>query len=350
MKIHYFSGEAWEEAFVREKLAAKTAEGGSPDGSQEPFKGEDIIFHTESLGALPGLTDPEAEVLCTFIESPITEAEMSRFPALKLIATRSTGYDHIDLAAATARGITVVNVPFYGENTVAEFAFALLLALSRRIIDADERVREGAFSPQGLRGFDLAGKTLGVVGTGHIGAHVIRMAQGFGMKVIGFDAYPNTDLSHTLNFSYLPLTDLLAQSDIITLHVPYNEHTHHLINKENIGALKKGAYLINTARGAVVETDALVTALQDGTLGGAGLDVLEEEGELDDEAVLLTAPHPNAETLKVTLENHYLIEHPRVIVTPHLAFNTTEAVERILTTTIENIQNFKTGSLVNIVS
>jgi D-lactate dehydrogenase len=333
MKIHYFSGEAWEEAFVREKLA-----------------GENIVFHTESFGALPDLSDPEAEALCTFIESPIADAEMARFPALKLIATRSTGYDHIDLTAAKARGITVVNVPFYGENTVAEFAFALLLALSRRIPEAETRVRSGAFSPQGLRGFDLAGKTLGVVGTGHIGAHIIKMAQGFGMKVIGFDAYPNADLSHTLGFEYLALSDLLAESDIITLHVPYNEHTHHLINKENVGEIKKGAYLINTARGAVIETEALVAALRSGTLAGAGLDVLEEEGDLADEMHLLAEPHPNEAALRITLANHYLIEHPRVIVTPHLAFNTQEAVERILNTTLENIRGFSAGTPINVVS
>jgi len=322
MKIHYFTGEPWEEAYVREKL-----------------QGADITFHTGALSTYPDLTDPEAEALCTFIDSPIGEAEMGRFPALKLIATRSTGYDHINLAVTKARGVAVANVPFYGENTVAEFAFALLLALSRRIIDADESVREsGAFSPVGLRGFDLDGKTLGVVGTGHIGAHVIRMSKGFGMKVLGFDAFPNQDLSHTLNFSYVSLPELLAQSDIITLHVPYNKDTHHLINKENIGTIKKGAYLINTARGAVVETDALVAALKSGTLAGAGLDVLEEEQNLQDKKSEISA------------ENHYLIDHPRVIVTPHCAFNTTEAVERILNTTIENIRGFATDSLTNIVS
>ncbi len=332
MKIHYFSGEAWEEAYVREKLP-----------------GADITFHEGSLAAFPELSDPEADTLCTFIESKIGAAEMDRFPALKLIATRSTGFDHIELGAAKERGITVANVPFYGENTVAEFTFALLLALSRRIIDADERVREGTFSPTGLRGFDIAGKTIGVVGTGHIGVHVIRMAQGFGMKVVAFDAYPNEDLSHTLGFTYATLPELLAQSDIITLHVPYNEHTHHLINRENIMNAKKGAYLINTARGAVVETDALVEALKSGTLAGAALDVLEEEGDLADEAALLTAEHPNADALKITLENHYLINHPRVIVTPHTAFNTTEAVERILNTTIDNIKHFAEGAPTNVV-
>lgn len=333
MKIHYFSGEAWEEAYVKAKL---------PD--------EEITFHEGSLAAFPDLTDPEAEVLCTFIESKIGEEELKRFPKLKLIATRSTGYDHIDLNTAKARGIAVVNVPFYGENTVAEFTFALLLALSRRVIDADERVRDGAFSPSGLRGFDLAGKTIGVVGCGHIGVHAIRMANGFGMKVLGFDVTRNDDLAKTLNFTYATLPELLAASDIVTLHVPYNAHTHHLINKENIGSFKKGAYLINTSRGAVVETDALVEALKSGTLAGAALDVLEEEGDMNDEAALLTAPHPNAEAIRTALENHYLIEHPRVIVTPHLAFNTTEAVERILNTTIENIKSFGAGSPTNIVS
>ena len=312
--------------------------------------GESIAFHEKSLAAYPDLTDPETTVLCTFIESPIGEAEMNRFPALKLIATRSTGFDHIDLAAAKAKGITVVNVPFYGENTVAEFAFALLLSLSRRIPEAEDRVRSGVFSPAGLRGFDLAGKTIGVVGCGHIGLHMIRMAQGFGMNVIGFDAYPNEDLSHSLNFTYAPLPELLAKSDIISIHVPYNPHTHHLINKENIDEIKKGAYLVNTARGAVVETEALVEALQNGTLAGAGLDVLEEEGDMTDETLLLSSAHPNEAALKITLENHYLITHPRVIVTPHLAFNTKEAIERILDTTMENIQHFKTGAPTNVIS
>ena len=176
------------------------------------------------------------------------------------------------------------------------------------------------------------------------------MGNGFGMRVIGFDAHPHADLAETLGFTYLPLAELLASSDIVTVHVPYNEHTHHLLNRENLGTLKKGAYLINTARGGVVETDALVEALQNGVLAGAGLDVLEEEGDLGDEAVLLAAPHPNAKELKITLENHYLISHPRVIVTPHLAFNTKEAVERILNTTIENIKGFEAGTPTNIVS
>ncbi len=333
MKIHYFSSEPWEEEFVRTRL-----------------QDAEVMFHEKSLSAYPDLSDPDADVLCTFIESPIGAAEMGRFPNLKLIATRSTGFDHIDLAAAKERNILIANVPSYGENTVAEFSFALLLSLSRRIPEAREHILSGGFSPAGLRGFDLAGKTIGVVGCGHIGMHVIRMANGFGMNVLGFETHPDEARARTAGFTYASLPDLLAASDIVTLHVPYNAHTHHLINKENIGLMKKGAYLINTSRGAVVETEALVGALESGALAGAGLDVLEEEGDLDDEMKLLSVPHPNAEAIRITLENHYLISHPRVIVTPHLAFNTTEAIERILDTTIQNIGAFSAGSPVNIVT
>jgi len=334
MKIHFFSSEPSQEGFIRESLP-----------------GIDIEFHEKPLGAYPDLTDVEATALCIFMDTPIGEAELNRFPAVTLITTRSTGFDHIDLAVAKAKGVTVANVPFYGANTVAEFAFALLLALSRRIIDADERVREtGTFSQDGLRGFDLYGKTLGVVGCGHIGEHVIRMGNGFGMKVLGFDTQQDPAKAAELHFTYSSLEELFGASDIITVHVPYNEHTHHLINRENITHFKKGSYLINTARGAVVETEAIIAALKDGTLLGAGLDVLEEEGELTEEVQLLTSPHPKEQDLKTALENHYLINHPRVIVTPHVAFNTTEAVGRILDTSIENIKRFAAGTPANVVS
>lgn len=332
MQIHYFSGEPWEEQYVKGRLSA-----------------DQITFHDKPLSAYPDLADPSAEALCIFIDSAVGNAELERFPSLKLIATRSTGYDHIDLAAAKERGITVVTVPFYGENTVAEFAFALLLALSRRVPEAQRKVRDEVFSPQGLRGFDLAGKTIGIIGCGHIGMHVVRMAHGFGMKVVGFEVHPDPAVAKANDLTFLPLPELLATSDIISIHVPYNAHTHHLINKENIGSLKKGAYLINTARGAIVETEALVDALQKGILAGAGLDVLEEEGDLADATALLSAPHPNEAALKVTLENHYLINHPRVIVTPHVAFNTTEALTRILDTTVGNIQGFASGTPTNVV-
>lgn len=336
MKIHYFGGEQWEKEYVQSKLS-----------------GHEVVFHDGPLAAEPTLTDPEAEVLATFIEGEkIGESVLARFPALKLICTRSTGFDHVDLAACAAKGVAVANVPFYGENTVAEFAFALLLAISRKIIDADERVRETGtfkFAPQELRGFDLAGKTLGVIGCGHIGVHLARMANGFNMKTLVFDTHCDDTLAAKEHFIYVPLEELLAQSDIISVHVPYNEHTHHLLNQKNMYLIKRGSYLINTARGAVVETDAIIEALRSGILAGAALDVLEEEGELADEAALLTAPHPNEASIRTALENQYLINHPRVIVTPHTAFNTDEAVRRIVDTTISNITTFAAGSPTNLV-
>ncbi len=332
MKIHYFAGEAWEEQFIREKLP-----------------NDEITFHEGPFSAHTDLSDPEAEALCVFMESSIAEADMARFPALKLIATRSTGFDHVDLAAAAARNITVVNVPFYGENTVAEFAFALLLTLSRRTIEANARVRSGEFSPAGLRGFDLSGKTMGIVGTGHIGAHMIKMASGFGMTVIAFDAFPNTDLSHTIGFTYVSLPELLAAADVISIHVPYNEHTHHLLNHENMPLIKKGARLINTARGAVIETAALVTALKDGVIAGAALDVLEDEASLSAESALVENQSAPSEEMRITVANHFLINHSNVVVTPHVAFNTQEAIERILICTAENIQHFAAGAPTNVV-
>jgi D-lactate dehydrogenase len=332
MRIQYFSADDREQAYVRERLT-----------------GHELQFHTEPLSErIPA--DSETEAMSVFIDSKIGEAQMARFPKLRLIATRSTGFDHIDMNAAKARNIAVCNVPSYGENTVAEFAFALILTLSRRILHAYERVRsEGSFSQEGLQGFDLSGKTLGVVGVGHIGAHVIRIAHGFEMQILAYDVYQDQALAQKLNFQYAALDNLLARSDIVSIHVPYNDVTRHMINRDNIAKMKKGACLINTARGGVVETAALVYGLQNGILGGAALDVLEEEGELAEEDLLLSSDHPNEALLRTTLANHWLLKHPRVLVTPHIAFNTEEAVRRIVDTTLENIRGLASGKPQNVV-
>src|SRR3989344_327388 len=309
MKLIYFSKEEWEIDYVKQKLPG-------------------VLFVQEG--------DADAEAISVFVNHPVDAAEMNKYPKLKLIATRSTGTDHIDIEEAKKRGIAVAS---YGAPTVAEFAFALLLALSRKVCDAHKQVTEtGSFSQSGMTGFDLAGKTIGVVGCGKIGQHTARIAKGFGMKVLVCDAFKNDALAKEIGFAYAELPELLGASDVISLHVPYIKETHHLINMQNISQIKKGAYLINTARGAVVETAALVKALEDGILAGAGLDVLEEEGDMQDEMRLLSGAHPKEEELKVVLENHYLIDHPRVIITPHIAFDTREAIERILDTTVENIR------------
>jgi len=331
MKLIYVGKEVWEEEFMRDKL-----------------HGVDLVFYQRALPQ--DAADPDAEALCVFVSSPVGVAEMDRFPKLKLITTRSTGFDHIDRAEAARRGVAVASVPGYGAPTVAEFAFALILTLSRKIYDSYELVRSGVYKQDNLAGFDLAGKTIGIVGGGRIGAHAARIAKGFGMTVLVCDPFPNESLAKEIGFAYVELLELLGASDIITLHAPYTKETHHLINKESIHSIKKGAFLINTARGALVETDALVEALQNGILAGAGLDVLEEEGALADEMHILNDPHPKELELHTLLENHYLIEHPRVIVTPHVAFDTKEAVERILDTTAKNIQGFFAGKPQNLVA
>ncbi|MFA5975795.1 MAG: hydroxyacid dehydrogenase [Elusimicrobiota bacterium] len=290
----------------------------------------------------------DATVLSPFIYSHITAEIIKRCPRLKLIVTRSTGFDHIDLAASRKRGITMANVPFYGENTVAEHTFALILALSRKVHQAYVRTIRGDFSFKGLEGFDLKNKTLGVVGTGHIGAHAIRIAKGFGMKVLAFDVRQDVFMAETLGFDYVPFDTLLAQSDIISLHAPYNKHTHHMINKENIKKIKRGALLINTARGGLVETEALALALDQGILSGAGLDVLEGEELIKEERQILSQNFP-IDRLKMLLQNHILLNRENVVITPHIAFNSREAFQRILHTTISNITGFLEGRPENII-
>lgn len=295
-------------------------------------------------------TAVEVEAVGVFVNSRLDAEILDRLPNLKLIVTLSTGYDHIDIAECKKRGITVCNVPAYGENTVAEFTFALILALSRKLYPAVKRVKEqGLFSTDNLRGFDLLDKTLGVVGTGRIGARVVKIASGFGMKIAAYDPYPNEPLKKEFNLEYLSLDDLLKQSDIVSIHVPYSEKTHHLINAENLELIKPGALLINTARGAVVDTQSLIRALHSGKIAGAGLDVLEEEGAIIDELNLLSG-HPGEEKLKAVLADHELMRMDNVLVTPHNAFNTQEALKRIMLASAENIESFASGSAQNVVN
>ena len=332
MKIAFFETEAWEKEYINRQLG----------GFEVSFFDQPIL--AQNLGQIK-----DVQIVSAFIDSQITKEILDGLPELKMIATRSTGFDHIDMQACNAKNIIVCNVPYYGENTVAEHTFALILDLSRKIYSSIEQVKKEGFSIEGLMGFDLKDKTIGVVGMGHIGQHVARIAKGFEMNVLGYDSRQDKKLAKTLGFTYVSLEDLLKNSDIITLHLPYNEHTHHLINSGNINLIKKGAHLINTARGGIIETDALVRALHDGILAGAGLDVLEEECFIKEERQLLSKGFPQTCNLKTMLQNHVLMEQKNVIITPHNAFNSKEAVERILQTTVENIQAFIKRKPVNIV-
>ncbi len=336
MKVAFFITEPWE----REAIEAS---GFCADHT--------CRFYDYPLAetALPEERDFDA--ISVFVDSSVSRAVLEAFPSLKLVSTRSTGFDHIDLAACGERGITVVNVPAYGSNTVAEHTFALLLCLSKRVFDGYEQVREGrGFNPHALRGFDLAGKVLGVVGTGNIGRHAVSIGKGFQMTVIAYDKFPDEAYAAQEGIRYVDLDTLLAESDVITLHVPYLPDTHHLINRENVRRIKKGAVLINTSRGQVVDTRALVAALHEGILWGAGLDVCEEENVLKNELRLFQKIENDPEKMATLVADHILIDHPNVIVTPHSAFNTHEALQRIMDTTLENLTAFARGKPRNIVT
>jgi len=337
-KIAFFELEEWEKDYLKDKLNVESL------GEVEIIDG---ILTAEKLPA-----ENDFEVISVFVNSVIDEEVLDHFPNLKLLVTRSTGFDHINLELCKDKGVQVANVPSYGEDTVAEYTFALLLTLSRKVYESFDRIKEtGSFNLSGLRGFDLKGKTLGVIGTGKIGKNVIQIAKGFDMEVIAYDKFPSEDYAAQMGYRYLSFEEVLKGADILTLHVPYVPENHHLINENSIALMKKGVFLLNTSRGAVVDTQALVRALKEGQIAGAGLDVLEEEGIIKDELNYLTErEHPGNHDLRTVLANHLLIDMPNVVVTPHNAFNTWEALQRILQTTVEDIKSYLAQSPLNIVN
>lgn len=290
----------------------------------------------------------DAEIISTFVNSVLNADVLARFERLRFIATRSTGYDHIDLAYCQAHGITVSNVPDYGDATVAEHAFALLLGLARHLVEAVGRTRRGNFSQAGLRGFELRGKVLGVVGTGRIGRRVIEIAGGFGMQVLAFDLHPDREAAARMRFRYVGLDELLAAADALTLHVPASPATKNLISDRQLALMKPDAVVINTARGNVIDVAALVRHLTEGKLRGVGLDVLPEEPLIREEAQIFRSP-ASADDLKALVANHVLLAHPNVIVTPHIAYDTDGAVRRIIDTTLGNIEAFARGEPSNVI-
>jgi len=293
----------------------------------------------------------DAEVASPFVNSRLDASVLSNFPRLKLIATRSTGYDHIDLQYCRTHGIVVSNVPDYGDSTVAEHVFALLLAVARNLVDAVERTRRGRFTQTGLRGFELRDRMIGVVGTGRIGLRVIEIARGFGMNVLCYDLQPNNEAATRLNFAYTTLDQLLSDADVVTLHVPATSGTQRMLSDREFSRMKPGAILINTARGNIVDVEAMVRALADGRLRVAGLDVLPQEPLIREEAAIFHQDAVrDAEDFKALVANHVLLRFPNVIVTPHNAYNTDAALERIISTTLANIDAFMQGTPQNVVS
>jgi D-lactate dehydrogenase len=327
-----------------------------PKGEQstfiQAFPGAEVSFYEEKLSEDNVSLIKDAEVVSVFVNSEVDKNIIDLLPNLKFIATRSTGFDHIDCEYAKTKGVSVSNVPAYGSYAVAEFAFGLLLNLSRKINQANNHLCEGAdFNIFSLQGFDLRGKTIGVIGTGKIGKNSIRIAKGFSMNILAYDLHPDMAFAQELGFEYKTLPEVLAESDVITLHAPYFKENHHMINKENISIMKKGVYLINTARGELIDTDALIWGLKEGIIAGAGLDVLEGERELKEEIEIVSCPDKaeRVKDYKTLLEDRVLIDMPNVIVTPHVAFYSKEAEGEIVKGTIDNINGFISGILVNLV-
>ncbi len=326
MKVAVFSTKSYDRAFLQEANARHN--------HQLEFFQARLDAQTAPLAAgYPGV--------CVFVNDLLDRPALEQLAqgGTRLVALRCAGFNNVDLPAAEELGVVVVRVPAYSPHAVAEHTVGLILSLNRKIHRAYQRVRDGNFSLQGLMGFDLVGKTAGVVGTGKIGAVVARILHGFGCRLLGFDPHPNPEC-RKLGLEYVPLEELLARSDIITLHCPLTPQTYHLINRDALQLLKPGAMLINTSRGAVIDTPAVIQALKSGHLGSLGLDVYEEEGDvffqdLSDQVI-------QDDVLA------RLLTFPNVIVTGHQAFFTREALQAIAETTLGNITQFEqTGRCTN---
>ncbi len=318
MKVAVFGTKSWDRHFLAE------ANGGH---------GHEFRFLEAHLTAE---TAPLAEgmaAVCVFVNDTVdrTVLRMLQAGGTKVVALRCAGFNNVDLEAAAECGITVVRVPAYSPHAVAEHAVALILALNRRIHRAFNRVREGNFDIEGLLGFDLNGRTVGVVGTGRIGAVFAGIMKGFGCSVKAYDPHPNRDLG----LDYTSLEDLLATSDIVSLHCPLTPDTHHLINAGSIRVMKPGAMLINTSRGALIDTPALIAGLKSGHIAHVGLDVYEEEADLFFENLSNRVIQDDVFTRLLTF--------PNVLITGHQAFFTEEALRNIAGTTVENLTEVEKG-------
>jgi D-lactate dehydrogenase len=306
----------------------------------------------------------DAEIVSVFVNSRVGTTFLRRHPKLKLVASRSSAVDHLDTKAAARAGVVLAHVPDYGAATVAEHTFALILGVTRRLRHCLDAKNRGRGSTERLRGRELRGKTLGVVGTGRVGRLVIHISRAFGMKCLAFDMKRDAALESALGFRYVTLDRLLRHSDIITLHIPLTPRTRHLLDERRLARCKPGMILINTARGALVDIDALLRGLNSGRIGGVGLDVLEDEAAFKADASRIIGAQivqkihaistPGGDTglreerlreLQDIMRNRQLLAHENVFFTPHVGFNSVEAIERINLGTVQNIRNFIDGRL-----
>ncbi len=265
----------------------------------------------------------DAEAISAFITTPFPRDVLMKLPKLRLLSTRSVGYDHIDVEACKQRGIVLCNVPDYGSHVIAEHVFALLLSTLRHIREGEDRVESGTFDYHGLRGISMKGKTIGILGTGKIGRRVARIAHGFDMTILATDQCRTLELESLYGVRYVTLPELLSSSDILTLHIPALPGTEHLLDSKAFASMKDGSVLVNTARGSLIDSKALLAALDSGKVSHALLDVLEHEQNFE--------------------ENKKLIRHPRVVATPHIAFYADDSMKNMCTDSIQSILQWKSG-------
>lgn len=296
----------------------------------------ELVFHEARLTTTTAPLAAGCDAVCVFVNDEVDDRVLSQLAAhgVRAVALRSAGFNHVDLAAAERVGLEVVRVPTYSPYAVAEHASALILALNRKIHRAYNRVREGNFALHGLLGFDLHGKTVGVFGTGAIGTVFARIMTGYGCRVLAFDPEPNRECLG-LGVEYVSHAELLDAADIVALHLPLTPDTHHLVDADALDRMRDGAMLINTSRGALIDTVAVIEALKSGKLGALGIDVYEEEADLFFEDL----------SDRVLTDDVFsrLLTFPNVLVTGHQAFFTGEALTRIATTTVENLTSLARG-------
>ncbi|MBX3738369.1 MAG: 2-hydroxyacid dehydrogenase [Candidatus Didemnitutus sp.] len=273
-----------------------------------------------------------ADAVCCFVNDRLDRSLLTHLKnaGVRHVALRCAGFNNVDLAAAKELGLAVTRVPAYSPHAVAEHTLALLLTLNRKIHRAHNRVREQNFSLAGLVGFDLHGKTAGIVGTGKIGRIVAEILRGFGMRVLACDPFPDAVWAAQHRVSYVSKTDLFAQSDVISLHSPLTPETHHLVNEPTLAAMKRGAFIVNTSRGKLIDTAALIDGLKSGRVGGVALDVYEEE-----EGVFF---EDHSDRVLADDELARLLTFPNVLITAHQAFLTREALGEIARVTLENLR------------
>ena len=322
MKVAFFSIHNFEKEFF---------------SSYKSHQGHDLTFFEAALNEMTAPLAAGFDCVCCFVSDHLDDRTLQSLKSsgVRLIALRSAGYNNVDLTAADRLGLSVVRVPAYSPHAVAEYAVGLLLALNRKIPKAYSRVRELNFSLEGMIGFDLFGKTIGVIGTGRIGSVFAKIMKGFGCNVLAFDQIPNTVLMEQKVLKYVSLEELYQKSDVISLHVPLSPETNHMINAKALTKMKRGLILLNTGRGALIDSVALIDSLKSGQLAGAGLDVYEEEEGIFYKDL-------SDQVLKDDVLAR-LLTFPNVLLTSHQAFLTREALENIAETTFKNISDFEAG-------